>query len=110
MRAAITTAVGVMELADVPEPGSPGPGQVVVRPAAVGICGSDFHYFLGEIGEQAVYPRIQGHEVGAVVEAVGPDCVGAWRPATASLSTRSRTAGTAIRAGSGGPTSATTSA
>jgi L-gulonate 5-dehydrogenase len=76
MRAAITTAVGVMELADVPEPGSPGPGQVVVRPAAVGICGSDFHYFLGEIGEQAVYPRIQGHEVGAVVEAVGPDCAG----------------------------------
>ena len=45
-----------------------------MRPAAVGICGSDFHYFLGEIGDQAVYPRIQGHEVGAVVEAVGPDC------------------------------------
>jgi threonine dehydrogenase-like Zn-dependent dehydrogenase len=74
MRAAVTTGRGAMELRDLPEPGSPGPGQVVVRPAAVGICGSDFHYFLGEIGDQAVYPRIQGHEVGAVVEAVGPDC------------------------------------
>ena len=35
-----------------------------MRPQAVGICGSDFHYFLGEIGDQAQLPRIQGHEVG----------------------------------------------
>jgi L-gulonate 5-dehydrogenase len=46
----------------------------------VGICGSDFHYFLGEIGDQAVYPRIQGHEVGATVEAVGPDCARGLSP------------------------------
>jgi threonine dehydrogenase-like Zn-dependent dehydrogenase len=74
MRAAVTTGVGVMELADVAVPGEPGPGEVIVRPQAVGICGSDFHYLLGEIGDQAVYPRIQGHEVGATVESVGPDC------------------------------------
>jgi L-gulonate 5-dehydrogenase len=80
MRAVVTTAPGRIELADRPEPGEPGPGQVVVRPLAVGICGSDFHYFLGEIGEQARYPRIQGHEVGAVVEAVGPDCTRALAP------------------------------
>jgi threonine dehydrogenase-like Zn-dependent dehydrogenase len=71
MRAAVTTHQGVIELADLPEPGAPGPGQVLVRPQAVGICGSDFHYFLGELGDQAQYPRIQGHEVGATVEAVG---------------------------------------
>ena len=61
-----------MEMADVEPPGEPGPGEVIVRPRAVGICGSDFHLFAGELGDQ--FPRVQGHEVGAVVEAVGPDC------------------------------------
>jgi threonine dehydrogenase-like Zn-dependent dehydrogenase len=61
-----------MELADVEAPGEPGPGEVIVRPQAVGICGSDFHLFLGEMGDH--FPRIQGHEVGAIVESVGPDC------------------------------------
>jgi L-gulonate 5-dehydrogenase len=80
MRAVVTTDRAVMELLDVPEPGEPGPGEVVVRPQAVGICGSDFHYFLGEIGDQAQFPRIQGHEVGAVVESVGPDCTRGLSP------------------------------
>jgi threonine dehydrogenase-like Zn-dependent dehydrogenase len=80
MRAVVTTDRAVMELLDVPEPGQPGPGEVIVRPQAVGICGSDFHYFLGEIGDQAQFPRIQGHEVGAVVEAVGPDCTRGLSP------------------------------
>jgi threonine dehydrogenase-like Zn-dependent dehydrogenase len=71
MRAAVTQAKGVMELVDVPEPREPGPGQVCVRPEAVGICGSDFHFFLGELGTD--FPRIQGHEVGGTIEAVGPD-------------------------------------
>jgi L-gulonate 5-dehydrogenase len=61
-----------MELADLPAPGEPGPGQVLVRPQAVGICGSDFHFLMDEIGSE--FPRIQGHEVGATVESVGPDC------------------------------------
>jgi threonine dehydrogenase-like Zn-dependent dehydrogenase len=74
MRAVVTTDRAVMEVLDLPEPGEPGPGEVIVRPQAVGICGSDFHYFLGEIGDQAQFPRIQGHEVGAVVESVGTDC------------------------------------
>jgi L-gulonate 5-dehydrogenase len=44
----------------------------------VGICGSDFHFFSGELevagsgGDQ--FPRIQGHEVAARVAAVGEDC------------------------------------
>jgi threonine dehydrogenase-like Zn-dependent dehydrogenase len=61
-----------MVMADVEPPGEPGPGEVIVRPRAVGICGSDFHLFAGELGDG--FPRIQGHEVGAVVETVGPDC------------------------------------
>ena len=73
MRAAVTRARGVMELAEVPEPGAPGPGEVLLRPDAVGLCGSDFHYFHGELGFE-VFPRVQGHEFSAVVEAIGADC------------------------------------
>jgi threonine dehydrogenase-like Zn-dependent dehydrogenase len=74
MRAVITRGKGVMEIADVPEPREPGPGEVVMRPEAIGICGSDFHFFLGELGDGSEFPRIQGHEVGGTIEAVGPDC------------------------------------
>ena len=67
-----------MEVVDVVEPGSPGPGEVLVRPTAVGLCGSDFHYFLGDIGTiddpSTLYPRIQGHETAATILAVGDDC------------------------------------
>jgi L-gulonate 5-dehydrogenase len=65
-----------MELADVPSPGAPGPGEVIVLPQAVGICGSDFHFWMGELGPEdgSQFPRIQGHEVAGVVESVGPDC------------------------------------
>jgi threonine dehydrogenase-like Zn-dependent dehydrogenase len=78
MRAAVTQAANEMNVIDVPEPPDPGDGEVVVRPDAVGICGSDFHFFAGELdvagsgGEQ--FPRVQGHEVSAVVEAVGRGC------------------------------------
>ena len=76
MRAAVTKARGLMEVVDVPEPREPGVGEVVVRPEAVGLCGSDFHYFLGDLGgiddPTALYPRIQGHELSAVVHEVGP--------------------------------------
>src|SRR5919197_5611424 len=65
MRAAVTTGRSAMELLERPEPGRPGDGEVVVRPEAVGLCGSDFHYFHGDVGavEPAqLYPRVQGHE------------------------------------------------
>ena len=66
-----------MEVVDVAEPGPAAAGCVVVRPEAVGICGSDFHYFHGNLGtatDDDLYPRIQGHEFSAIVEDVGPDC------------------------------------
>src|SRR5262245_8634642 len=66
-----------MRLVDVPEPAEPSAGEVVVRPEAVGLCGSDLHYYLGDIGavpDSELYPRIQGHEAAGIVELVGPDC------------------------------------
>ena len=77
MRAVVTQAPGRAELADVPAPSAPGPGEVLVRPQAVGICGSDFHYFLGHLGDAVgtdLYPRVQGHEFAGVIEAVGSGC------------------------------------
>ena len=67
-----------MEVVSVAEPGAPGPRQVLVRPEAVGLCGSDLHYFLGDIGTiedpSVLYPRIQGHEAAGTILDVGPDC------------------------------------
>lgn len=66
-----------MQVGEVPDPGEPRAGEVVIRPEAVGLCGSDFHYFLGDIGavsEAQLYPRIQGHEAAGTIEVVGPDC------------------------------------
>jgi threonine dehydrogenase-like Zn-dependent dehydrogenase len=76
MRAAVTEGRKTMRIVDVPDPGEPGPGEVLVRPEAVGLCGSDFHYFLGDLGavdDSGLYPRIQGHEAAGVLEALGSD-------------------------------------
>jgi len=79
VRAAVTRGVGAMEVTDVAEPADPGPGQVLVRSEAVGICGSDYHFLLGELSAEAgggvsPFPKIQGHECGATIEAIGPGC------------------------------------
>jgi len=80
MRAACLVAPGRMELREVPSP-APGPRDVLLRPIAVGLCGTDFHIFSGEANynmdargrpvplERA--PQVLGHEVVAVVEEAG---------------------------------------
>lgn len=52
---------------------APGPGEVLLRLGAGGICGSDLHYYFeGRNGSFIVRePLIPGHEASAVVEAVG---------------------------------------
>jgi L-gulonate 5-dehydrogenase len=70
MRAAVTRGRGVMEVLDVPPPGDPAAGEAILRPELVGVCGSDVHIFHGDLGDE-LFPRIQGHELSAVVEAVG---------------------------------------
>ena len=77
VRAAVTESRASMRIVDVPDPGEPSDGEVVIRPEAVGLCGSDFHYFLGHIGsvdDTQLYPRVLGHEAAGIVEAVGPGC------------------------------------
>lgn len=50
----------------------PGPGEALVRIAAVGICGSDVAYANGTAKYEVVAPLVMGHEASGVVEAVGP--------------------------------------
>jgi len=56
----------------VPEPAA---HEVRVRVTAVGVCGSDVHYYEhGRIGSVVVEaPLVLGHEAGGVVDAVGGD-------------------------------------
>jgi threonine dehydrogenase-like Zn-dependent dehydrogenase len=69
--AAVTRSPGEVVIEDVSGPGPARAGNVIVRPEAVGICGSDFHLFSGDVGALSgardFYPRVQGHEVSAVV-------------------------------------------
>lgn len=52
----------------------PGPGQVLVRIAASGVCHSDLHQALGDWGETG--PVVLGHEGAGHVETVGPGVEG----------------------------------
>lgn len=77
MLAAVTRAPGAMDVVERDEPPAPGAGEVIVRNDAVGLCGSDYHFLLGELTDAAggsQFPRIQGHEVGATIAALGPGC------------------------------------
>ena len=51
-------------------PAAPGAGEVLLRLHYVGFCGSDINTFMGR-NTMALNPVIPGHEVGAVIEAVG---------------------------------------
>jgi L-iditol 2-dehydrogenase len=62
-----------LRIEDRPVP-APEAGEVLVEIAAVGICGSDVHYFdHGRIGDFVVTgPMVIGHESAGTVVAVGP--------------------------------------
>lgn len=54
----------------IPEPGQPGPDEVLVSIHRIGICGTDFGGYLGKMPYFS-YPRIPGHELGVEILAVG---------------------------------------
>jgi L-gulonate 5-dehydrogenase len=73
-----------MVLDEVDDPGPPGPEDVILRPEVVGVCGSDLHLYSGDIGAlsgaKSFFPRIQGHEMSAIVERIGSNCPGGVKP------------------------------
>src|SRR5215216_6262758 len=73
-RAAVLTRPGEIVVEDRPIP-EPGPREVLVEIASVGVCGSDIHYYEhGRIGPFVVNaPLILGHESAGRVAAVGDE-------------------------------------
>jgi len=72
MKTAVLAEPNHIEIQDRPVP-EPGPGQVLIRVRAVGLCGSDTHYFAGKRDHepQTVYPFVLGHEFAGEVAALG---------------------------------------
>ncbi|MER6221093.1 alcohol dehydrogenase catalytic domain-containing protein [Streptomyces sp900105755] len=60
----------------------PGPGEVELAPAYVGICGTDLHIFHGDMDARVAAPAVLGHEMAGRVVRVGPGAEG-WRPGDA---------------------------
>ena len=73
MRALTIHAARDLRIDEAPEPDAPGAGEVRLRLAAGGVCGSDLHYYLhGGFGTVRLRePMVLGHEVAGHVEAVG---------------------------------------
>ncbi|HET9872894.1 MAG TPA: NAD(P)-dependent alcohol dehydrogenase [Propionibacteriaceae bacterium] len=70
---AVLISKGRVEIEQTATP-QPGPLQVLIEVAAVGICGSDVHYFdHGRIGDFVVeQPLVLGHEASGTIRALGP--------------------------------------
>jgi threonine dehydrogenase-like Zn-dependent dehydrogenase len=71
MRALVIDAPGRARLGSLAAPRPPA-DEVLVRVRTVGFCGSDLSTFRGA-NPLVTYPRVPGHEIAGVVEAVGPD-------------------------------------
>ncbi len=69
MKSLLLSAYSHLEIADIPVP-QPGPGEVLVRVEACGICGSDVHGYDGSSGRR-IPPIVMGHEAAGTIEAVG---------------------------------------
>ena len=71
----ILTGIRQMAMADVPDPVINNPKDVKIKMTALGICGSDIHYYTdGKIGSQQVkYPFTVGHECAGIVVETGRD-------------------------------------
>src|ERR1700744_1787797 len=70
MRAVVFAAEGELTVAERAEP-VPGPREIVIGTAAVGICGTDTHVLDGGF-EWTVFPLVPGHEATGTVVALGP--------------------------------------
>ena len=59
-------------LSDLPDP-TPGPGEVVLRVRACGVCRTDLHVVEGDLPAHRL-PLVPGHQIVGVVESRGPGC------------------------------------
>ena len=97
MKAAVVTGfTEPLEIQDRPIP-APGPGQVLVRIEACGLCHTDIHAAHGDWPVKPTPPFVPGHEGVGIIEQVG-----AGRRRRARSATGSPSPGSATRAASCG--------
>lgn len=87
-----------LEVADQPMP-EPGPGEVRVKVAACGICGSELEAFRNR-SPRRVPPLVLGHEFCGVVDSVAPD-VAIWATGQRVVSHSLVACGTCVRCARG---------
>jgi D-arabinose 1-dehydrogenase-like Zn-dependent alcohol dehydrogenase len=81
-----------LAIENVPIP-EPGPGEVLVRVKACGICLSDVHLIDGTL--PSPLPRVTpGHESAGVIERVGEHVPSAWKPGQRVLMAGGKPCGT----------------
>jgi 2-desacetyl-2-hydroxyethyl bacteriochlorophyllide A dehydrogenase len=68
MKAALLVAPGKIEIREVPTP-VPGEGDVLIKVALAGVCGTDYAFYSGEIS--GPLPLIPGHEAVGEIAALG---------------------------------------
>ncbi len=73
MKAAALTGIREISIIEVEQPEIKNPDDVLIELKAVGVCGSDMHYYKeGKIGSLVVdFPFILGHEFAGVIAEVG---------------------------------------
>ncbi|GGL93870.1 alcohol dehydrogenase catalytic domain-containing protein [Nakamurella endophytica] len=76
MKALVYRALGVAELTDLPVP-TPGPGEVLLRVDAAGICRTDLEILAGNYS--AIFPVVPGHEFAGTVVDLGAGVDPSWR-------------------------------
>jgi L-iditol 2-dehydrogenase len=74
MKALLLAEYNHFEYTDVPDP-EIGPGDVLIRVEACGICGSDIHGMDGSSGRR-IPPIVMGHEASGVIAQVGAQVSG----------------------------------
>jgi (R,R)-butanediol dehydrogenase/meso-butanediol dehydrogenase/diacetyl reductase len=112
MRAAVYHDTQDLRIEDVPTP-RPGPGELLVKVVAVGICGTDAHEFTAGPVQYPIHhrnpvsghlgPMIPGHEPAGVVVEAGPGVTG-FAPGDAVASAATTPCGACDRCREGRPT------
>ena len=78
MKAIQIPAPSALQVVDIAKPEAKS-GEVLLKIKFVGFCGSDLNTFLGR-NPMVKLNVIPGHEVGAVIEAIGPDVPAGFEP------------------------------
>jgi len=69
MKALSIDAPGALSFVEIPRP-EVGPGEIGIRVAYIGYCGSDLNSFRG-LNPLVAYPRVPGHEIAGEIESLG---------------------------------------